>query len=350
MLTEKDAIELVEGYGARVNEGRTIQQIILDGDLPRLKDTTVQKGKVSDSVFGEELVTRLGIPIRLMYRSNRISTHDENRGEIPFKDQVLALNHDFMLNLLKDVLGSSQFEIPGLDASSTVIPAENLKLFKLENVLRMYMADSSTETSLAYYWKKRKDKSKKFIKFAGHKLNLEDLKLNGKLPYLLDTPSTKAEVDQTVSPQYLFDNKICTPGQYAKIRNRNMMAFGIVTQYARTKGMVVADTKEEEGINHLGQIVAGDELYTMDSSRYWKLNDDGSIMYRDGKPVSFSKEFARGMVKEKGQIFTQEQATEIAVRYILGYQYLMGKEFKPDLRPRDERLIETTNLILDHLL
>ncbi len=88
----------------------------------------------------------------------------------------------------------------------------------------------------------------------------------------------------------------------------------------------------------------------MDSSRFWKLPDDGTIISRDGKPVSFSKEFARGMVKEKGQQFTVEQSNEIAVRYILGLQNITGKSFEPDLRPRDQRIIESTNLILDYLL
>ena len=109
------------------------------------------EGKVSDSVIGEDLFTSGGLPLRLMFRNNRISTHDVNRGAIPFKDQVLAFNHAHMLQLVRPILGSSQFEIPGLK-SSTVIPAENLKLIMLENVLRLYNAESSTSTSLYQHW------------------------------------------------------------------------------------------------------------------------------------------------------------------------------------------------------
>ena len=128
------------------------------------------------------------------------------------------------------------------------------------------------------------------------------------------------------------------------------MAFGMVTQYLADRGMVLVDTKTEHGINSDGRIVVADELYTMDSSRYWRVDDDGEIMTRDGRPVSFSKEFARGMVKDqKGDQFSREQANEIAVRYIEGLQHLTGEEFKPDLRPRDERLVESVNLILDAL-
>jgi phosphoribosylaminoimidazole-succinocarboxamide synthase len=56
------------------------------------------------------------------------------------------------------------------------------------------------------------------------------------------------------------------------------------------------------------------------------------------------------MVKEKGQQFTEAQANEIAVRYIQGLQHLTGVTFEPDLRPRDQRIIESTNQILDTLL
>ena len=114
--------------------------------------------------------------------------------------------------------------------------------------------------------------------------------------------------------------------------------------------MVLVDTKTEHGINADGEIVAADELYTMDSSRFWRIDEQGELLSRDGKPVSFSKEFARGMVKEKGQQFSEEQANEIAVRYIQGLQHLTGVSFEPDLRPREQRIIESTNLILDALL
>ena len=350
MLSEKEIRELVAEHGNRVNEGRPIKQIITDGDLPRLANCTVLEGKVSDSVFGDNLKTNDGKSLRLMFRGNRISTHDVNRGAIPFKDQVLAQNHDHMLNLVKKVLGTSQFDIPGLKPSSTVIPAENLNLIMLENVLRMYNAESSTSTSLYQHWLKAKEKSEEIMSYAGHEIKVNILSANSILPYLMDTPSTKDKVDKTIDPFYLVDNGICTLTQYYQIRNSSMMAFGIISHYLSEKGMVLVDTKTEHGINSDGHIVSADELYTMDSSRFWKLDDHGSIMTRDGKPVSFSKEFARGMVKEKNQQFTLEQTSEIAVRYILGLQHITGKAFEPDLRLRDQRIIESTNLILDNLL
>jgi len=350
MLNEGQIRTLVTSHGADVNQGRPIRQLISDGELPRLNGCTVLEGKVSDSVFGDPLKTSSGEAIRLMFRNNRISTHDVNRGAIPFKDQVLAFNHDHMHRLVKPVLGSSQFEVEGLSASSTVIPAENLNLLKIENVLRLYMAESSTSTSLYQHWLAAKENGQTKMDYAGHQLDVTALEPNGRLPYLMDTPSTKEEVDKTTAVDYLIQDGVCTEEQYAQIRNASLMAFGIVTQYLSRRGMVLVDTKTEHGINAEGQIVSADELYTMDSSRFWAMDEDGALKTKDGKPVSFSKEFARGMVKEKGQQFTEAQANEIAVRYIQGLQHLTGVTFEPDLRPRDQRIIESSNLILDALL
>jgi len=187
------------------------------------------------------------------------------------------------------------------------------------------------------------------LRFAGHELTVNSLQPNGCLPYLLDTPSSKAAVDETMDAEQLVAMGVCTSGQYAQIRNASIMAFGIVTEHLRERGMVLVDTKTEHGINREGEIVAADELYTMDSSRFWRLDDAGELLTCDGEPVSFSKEFARGMVTERDQQFTQTQANEIAVRYIEGLQHLLGIAFVPDLRPRDERLVESVNLILDSL-
>ena len=350
MLNEEEIRELVATHGVAVNEGRSIKQLIDDGELPRLNGCTVLEGKVSDSVFGDDLKTVTGKPIRLMYRNNRISTHDVNRGAIPFKDQVLAFNHDHMHRLVKPVLGSSQFEVEGLSRASTVIPAENLSLLKVENVLRLYMAESSTSTSLYQHWLEAKEAGESTMTYAGHQLDVAALEPNGLLPYVMDTPSTKEEIDHTTDVDYLIQDGVLTEGQYTQIRNASLMAFGIVTQYLAQKGMVLVDTKLEHGVNAEGQIVSADELFTMDSSRFWRLDESGAVLTRNGKPVSFSKEFARSMVKEKGQQFSDEQSNEIAVRYVQGLQHLTGEVFSPDLRPRDQRIIESTNLILDSLL
>jgi phosphoribosylaminoimidazole-succinocarboxamide synthase len=345
LMDRKEIKELVKEYGARVNEGRTIKKLIKDEEISELKSCSIYEGKVSDCVYGDILKTPEGIPIRLMYRSNRVSTHDKHRGTIPFKDQVLALNHHLMLGLVKEVLGSSQFEIPELMPTSTVIVAENLQPIPFENVLRLYMAESSTSTSLYQHWLSGKRE------FCGHPLP-DNLSPNGKLPYLMDTPSTKSKNDESVSPQYLFDKGICTEADYTQIRNNSILAFGIILEHDRKKGMIPVDTKLEHGRNHNGDIVVMDEVFTLDSTRRWKLDlKTGTFELDDsGKPKSYSKEFVRGMKFDaKTGLISPEQELEVAVRYIETIQHISGTRFEPDLRPRDERLIESTHLILKRL-
>lgn len=344
-MDRQEIEELVKDYGSRVNEGRTIKELISDGEIPELKGCQIYEGKVSNCVYGDTLKTPDGMPIRLMYRSNRVSTHDQHRGTIPFKDQVLALNHHLMLELVKGILGSSQFEIPDLTPTSTVIAAENLAPIQFENVLRLYMAESSTSTSLYQHWLSGERE------FCGHKLP-DNLSPNGKLPYLMDTPSTKAKNDESVSPQYLFNKGVCTEQEYIEIRNNSILAFGVILEHDRKKGMIPVDTKLEHGRNHKGEIVVMDEVFTLDSTRRWKLDlESGSFeLDEQGKPKSYSKEFVRGMKFDpKTGLLSPEQELEVAVRYIETIQHISGKIFEPDLRPRDERIVESTNLILKHL-
>lgn len=355
-LNQDEARLLVDSYIKKGEKIYSTQEILDSGVIPRLKGYTVRPGKVSDSIFGGKgsyvdkttgqvvefenpaLETRKGIPLRLMVRTKRISTHDITRGEIPYKDQILAVNHNCMKRMLKDILGTSQFEVNGLEDNSIVIAAENLTQIPFENVLRAYMAKSSTATSLYQH----------FInggrRFCGHKLP-DNLITNGPLPYIMDTPSTKSdEHDESVSPEELCKRSICTPEQYIQIRNNSIFAFGMVTQFLRDKGLIAVDTKTEHGINRDGKIVSQDEIWTQDSSRFWLLKDYNNqlIKLRRGEikelnPKSYSKEFARGFSKgEEG--YTDEQRTQIAVRYIEGIQHLLGRRFEPDLRPHKERI------------
>ncbi|MBI2543511.1 MAG: phosphoribosylaminoimidazolesuccinocarboxamide synthase [Candidatus Aenigmarchaeota archaeon] len=347
LLTEKEALHLVTRYMDRINTTTPTQEIIDRGDIPILNGFKVKPGKVSDSVFGGYhgnplLNTGDGTPIRLMFRTNRISTHDIKRGEIPFKDQVLAYNHNFMRKLVEPAIGTSQFEIPGLQMNSTVIAAENLNTIMVEMVLRDYMARSTTSTSLFVHYQNGERV------FCGHKLG-KGWVANQKLPYLMDTPSTKAERDQSVPPEYLFEHGICTPDEYIQIRNGAIEAYGRVAGFLESKGIILVDTKTEHGRNRDGSIVSQDELYTMDSSRFW-LDDDYEASMKEGRdPVSYSKQFARDMSQgDKG--YTPEQQRIIAVRYIMGIQNLTGQTFEPDIRDRDKRIAADTNFILGYLM
>jgi len=367
MLTESGARSIVEEYLKKDYKNPTTQEILDSGAIPRLRGYRVKPGKVSDSIFGGKgeylskttgeqisfenppLETPDGGSLRPMVRTERISTHDINRGAIPFKDQILAQNHDYMRRLLEPVLGTSQFDV-GLPANAVVIAAENLTQIPFENVQRAYMAKSSTTTSLYQHYMKG-DRT-----FCGHRLP-DDLIPNGPLPYVMDTPSTKSDIhDVSVGPEQLFEMGVCTREQYKQILSDSLVAFGMVTQWGNTAGLIAVDTKLEHGINREGKIVVQDEVWTMDSSRWWKRDDYLNQLrelelglIEELNPKSFSKEFARGFSKgEEG--YTDDQRLQIAVRYIEGIQQLLKEPFKADMRSWEERVVEGLSAVVERLV
>ncbi len=417
-LAQDEALELIDAY--MENEWQPVPlQVMLDsGAVPKLRGFVVRPGKVSDCVFGGEgdfsfdmskepfydsllgnkvnkeyftvtedgkpkdmvrvrfenpaLDARDGTPLILMARSQRISTHDIQRGDIPFKDQILASNHNFMRRMLADFIGTSQHDA-GLPDNSVVIAAEKLAQIGFENVLRAYMARSTTSTSLYVHYMNGERN------FCGHKLP-DGLYPNCILPCFMDTPSTKSEEhDVSVSPDQLFEMGICTSQQYKQIRHTSLAAYEAVRSFLYPMGKIAVDTKTEHGINKRGDIVAQDEEWTMDSSRFWLRSDyerqlgmflagkdDELLAYLRGTqpglaekdymwngraaitPRSLSKEFARGYSKGK-EGYTPDQRRAISARYIEGVQELLGKRFEPDTRPYEERVITGLRHVVDTL-
>lgn len=351
MLNEQDIENLIR-ENPQVNEGSSVQELVESGKLHLPYGCEVHEGKVTTSIYGPNLVTRDGIPSRLMYRNRRISTHDENRGEIPFKDQVLGVNHDLMRGIVREYIGTSQFDIEGLEPTSTIIAAENLDLIPLENIMRQHMAVTSTDTSLYQAWIKAREEGKSEFTYSGQEFRTDSLSPNGRLEELLFSPSTKEGRDRTVSPQELINSRIISQEQWNRLEKESKSGFKAAEKYLLGRGIVLVDTKTEHGFDRNRIMKSADELYTMDSSRYWLLDPrTGEVQLDDdGNPKSFSKEFARGLKKGPDGKFSQEQEIKIAKRYIMGLQHLTREEFKPDLRPRDERIIESTKLILEQLL
>lgn len=335
----------------------TTQEILDSGAIPKLRGYKVGRGKVSDLIFGgkghyvdKETGARVefenpplmyeGLPARIMVRTERVSTHDIGRGEIPMKDQILASNHNAMRRLTWATLGTSQFDVHGLPDNAVVIVAENLKPIPLEMVVRAYMAKTDTSTSLYVHYMRGERV------FCGHQMP-EGLIVNGKLPTIIDTPSTKSEDhDESISPDEVFKRKICTPAQYDVLRRYALQAFGEVSDTLAKRGVILVDVKTEHGIDFRGEIVSMDELYTLDSARFWTVSDYEEQLLKLSRreitelsPASYSKQFAREFSKGTDP-YTPEQRVKIAVRYIEGIERLLGAEFVPDLRPKEERVIE----------
>ena len=145
------------------------------------------------------------------------------------------------------------------------------------------------------------------------------------------TPSTKAEIgdhDENIS----FERSVEVlekefPGkglEYAtKLKEYTIALYKKCADYALTKGIIIADTKFEFGLDENGEVVVADEMLTPDSSRFWPLEG-----YERGKSQpSFDKQFARDWLKTHEHDWTlpEEVVEKTIAKYLQGYELLTGK-------------------------
>jgi phosphoribosylaminoimidazole-succinocarboxamide synthase len=116
------------------------------------------------------------------------------------------------------------------------------------------------------------------------------LKLAQQLPEPLFTPSTKAELgthDENID--YATVEKTIGPALAAQVRDAAIRLYKEAASYARTRGIIIADTKFEFGLDAVGKLYLIDEVLTPDSSRFWPADT-----YQIGEsPASFDKQFVR---------------------------------------------------------
>ena len=153
-----------------------------------------------------------------------------------------------------------------------------------------------------------------------------------KLPEPIYTPSTKAEIgdhDENIS----FERSVEVlekefPGkglEYAtKLKDYTIALYKKCADYALTKGIIIADTKFEFGLDENGEVVVADEMLTPDSSRFWPLE---SYVRGQSQP-SFDKQFARDWLKSNEHDWTlpQEIVDKTIEKYLQGYKLLTGKD------------------------
>jgi len=161
------------------------------------------------------------------------------------------------------------------------------------------------------------------------------LKECDQLPEPIYTPSTKAEIgdhDENISYEQSIDVlEKAFPGhgrEYAtKIRDYTIELYKKCAEYARTKGIIIADTKFEFGLNEKGKVILGDEMLTPDSSRFWPVEG-----YEPGHgKASFDKQFVRDWLKanpESDYNLPQEIIDKTIAKYKEAYKLLTGKDLE----------------------
>ncbi|GAA3985695.1 phosphoribosylaminoimidazolesuccinocarboxamide synthase [Comamonas faecalis] len=247
------------------------------------------RGKVRDNyAVGEHRI--------LMVASDRLSAFDVIMGEpIPGKGELLTQMALFWFGKLGHIVPN---HLTGEAPESVITPAEvaqvrgrsmlvkRLKPILIEAVVRGYLAGSG--------WKEyQATQSVCGVALPAGLTNA------AKLPEPIYTPAAKAEAgahDENITFERTVE--LVGPELAGKIRDVSIRLYQEAAAIALEKGMIIADTKFEFGLDEAGQLVLMDEVLTPDSSRYWPVEGYASALAAGENPPSYDKQFVRDWLEQ----------------------------------------------------
>jgi phosphoribosylaminoimidazole-succinocarboxamide synthase len=174
------------------------------------------------------------------------------------------------------------------------------------------------------------------------------MKFNERFPEPLFTPSTKAERgthDEPISSEEVIQQKLVDPAVWKEVEEAAFKLFQRGTDIARSRGLLLVDTKYEFGI-HDGKPFLVDEVHTPDSSRFWFADTYEELFDSGEKQRKIDKEYLRQWLMEEKKFMgdgdipdiPDDIRLEVASRYIKAYELITGEEFIPeDLSPEEEK-------------
>lgn len=255
----------------------------------------------------------------LMVTSDRISAFDwVLPTTIPTKGAVLTQLSLFWFEKLSHLVPNHivSTDVPAEVRGRAVI-VRPLTMFPIECVARGYLTGSG--------WSEYK--SSKSVCGIPLPDGLQD---GSQLPENIFTPATKADVgDHDINISY--EQALNTVPETKELRDLTLALYGAAADFAKTRGIILADTKFEFGTDADGVITLGDEALTPDSSRFW----DAETWQPGGSQPSFDKQFVRdylvasGWDRESAPPDLPEDVVEkTAQRYRDAYLRLTGEPFK----------------------
>ncbi|MDD6310384.1 MAG: phosphoribosylaminoimidazolesuccinocarboxamide synthase [Firmicutes bacterium] len=284
--------------------------------------TPIKEGKVREIYDnGDNLI---------MVATDRISAFDHIlNNTITDKGAVLTLMSKFWFDYTSDIIPNHLISVDNSDMpeffqqerfikKSTM--CKKLEMLPIECIVRGYITGSG--------WKSYLENGT----VCGITLP-EGLQESDKLPEPIYTPSTKAEIgDHDINISYEESIEVLEkayPGkgeEYAQqLKDATIGIYKKCAEYALSKGIIIADTKFEFGIDENGVMVIGDEMLTPDSSRFWPLEG-----YEPGKgQPSYDKQFVRDWLlanPDSDYTLPQDVIDKTIAKYKEAYTLLTGKE------------------------
>ena len=260
-----------------------MKNILHTSDIKSLKK--IYEGKVRD-------IYEIDNAHILIVSTDRVSVFDVILPTpIPEKGIILNSVSNFWFEKFNSIVGNhiAEYRIDDIKISDEeydeiegrYVIAKKLKAFPVESIVRNYLIGSGYADYLSSG------------SICGIELP-EDLKMAAKLPELIFTPSTKAEIgDHDVNISFEKMTEILGEEYSISIKDISLKIFKDASKILKEKNIILADTKFEFGLSESGEITIMDEILTSDSSRFWL-----SESYEEGiSPVSLDKQFIRDYVK-----------------------------------------------------
>jgi phosphoribosylaminoimidazole-succinocarboxamide synthase len=251
----------------------------------------------------------------LLVASDRISTFDVVLPtEIPDKGRVLTGLSAFWFARTSELCPS---HLLGLRPDGRSTECRRLEMLPLECVVRGYLAGSG--------WKDYARSGST----SGHALPA-GLRESDRLPEPIFTPSTKATTGHDENIDAGQAAALVGAERYEEVEKTALDLYRLASQHAASKGILIADTKFEFGLDADGRLVLADEAFTPDSSRFWPADE-----FKPGRPQpSFDKQFVRDYCESlgwdkapPGPELPGEVVSGTRARYVEAFERLTGIDF-----------------------
>jgi phosphoribosylaminoimidazole-succinocarboxamide synthase len=251
----------------------------------------------------------------LLVASDRISTFDVVLPtEIPDKGRVLTALSGFWFARTRELVPNHLLALRP-DGRST--ECRRLEMLPIECVVRGYLTGSG--------WKDYRATGA----VCGHVL-AEGLRDSDQLPEPIFTPATKAEEGHDENIDRARAAELVGPERLDEVERTAIALYRFASEHAAERGILIADTKFEFGLDTEGRLVLGDEAFTPDSSRFWPADE-----YEAGRPQpSFDKQFVRDYCEtlgwdktDPGPELPAEVVAGTRARYVEAFERLTGLSF-----------------------
>jgi phosphoribosylaminoimidazole-succinocarboxamide synthase len=251
----------------------------------------------------------------LLVASDRISTFDVVLPtEIPDKGRVLTGLSAFWFTRTRDICANHLLALRP-DGRST--ECRRLEMLPIECVVRGYLSGSG--------WKDYSATGS----VCGHALR-PGLRESTQLPEPIFTPATKAATGHDENIDRDTAGELVGGELFDEVERVSLALYRFAAEHARARGIIIADTKFEFGLDEQRRLVLGDEALTPDSSRFWPADE-----YRPGgAQPSFDKQYARDYCEslgwdktDPGPELTEEVVAGTRARYVEAFERLTEIEF-----------------------